>query len=113
MVDDIFRKFENERSIIKFIDRVLSYIKVLIDKSLKELVFMYLEMCYFFIYLKGKVDDKFRLKYGDLKLKVDNKFFINFKIVSDVIKFVKNFVKDIDGKLFEKEIFLKNLIFLK
>lgn len=107
MVEDIFRKFENERSTTKLIDKVLSHTKILTDNNLKESAMMYLEMRHLFIHAKGKADDKFISKYSGFKLKADGKLPTNFKTVTTAIKSVKNFAKDIDDKLLAKEILTK------
>lgn len=100
IVNEIFRKFENERSTIKLIDKILSHTDVTIPDSLKDNALMYLEMRHLFIHNKGKADEKFKNKYGEnVQLKTGDKLPTNFKVVSKAIDTVNRFSKSIDEQL--------------
>ena len=100
IVNEIFRKFENERSTIKLIDKILSHTDVIVPDSLKDNALMYLEMRHLFIHNKGKADKKFKNKYGEnVQLKTGNKLPTNFKVVSKAIDTVNRFSKSIDQQL--------------
>ena len=103
IVDDIFRKFENERSTIKLVDKILSHTDVTIPDSLKDTALMYLEMRHLFIHNKGKADERFKNKYSEnVQLKTGNKLPTNFKVVSKAIDTVNRFAKSIDEQLISK-----------
>jgi len=104
IVDEIFRKFENERSTIKLIDKLLSHTKVQIPESLKEMSLMYLEMRHLFIHNKGKADERFKNKYSEhVSLKAGNKLPTNFKTVTEAIDTVNRFAKSIDEQLIAED----------
>jgi len=103
IVNEIFRKFENERSTIKLVDKILSHTDVVVPDSLKDTALMYLEMRHLFIHNKGKADEKFKNKYGEnVKLKTGDKLPTNFKVVSKAIDTVNRFAKSIDEQLISK-----------
>ena len=64
---------------------------------------MYLEMRHLFIHGKGRADEKFKIKYPELKLKGEDKLPTNFKTVIAAIKTIQNFTKAIDDQLSEQE----------
>lgn len=103
IVTEIFRKFENERSTIKLIDKILSHTDVSVPESLKENALMYLEMRHLFTHHKGKADDNFKTKYGEnVRLKTSDKLPTNFEVVSQAIDTIKRFAKSIDEQLITK-----------
>ena len=109
IVGEIFRKFENERSTIKLIDKLLSHTKVIIPDSLKEMSLMYLEMRHLFIHNKGKADDKFTNKYGEhVKLRTGKKLPTNFKTVMAGIDTVNRFTNSIDEQLIKEDTLKSN-----
>lgn len=100
MVNELFRKFENERSTTKLVDKILNHTKITIPKTQKETALMYLEMRHLFIHNKGKADDKFIRTYGKkLKIRADGKLPTNFKTISTAIEKVRIFTKSIDDQL--------------
>lgn len=109
MVTDIFRKFENERSTVKLIDKILSHTKVSIPTSLKNEALMYLEMRHLIIHNKGKADSKFKSTYGKrVKLKESEKLPTNFVMVSKAITRIQEFTQAIDVQLLKDDLIEKN-----
>lgn len=103
MVSEIFRKFENERSTIKLIDKILSHTAVKVTKSLKEKALMYLEMRHLFIHQNGKADAVFKKNYGKhITLKANGKLPTNFVTVSAAIQTITLFAKSIDEQLIKE-----------
>lgn len=111
MVADIFRKFENERSTTKLIDKILSHTKVNILGTLKSEALMYLEMRHLIIHNKGKADTKFKNSYEkQIKLKVNDKLPTNFKTISAAIDTIQKFTKEMDIQLLKENLLEKNEI---
>ena len=80
IINEIFRKFENERSTIKLIDKLLSHTNVNVPDSLKKMSLMYLEMRHLFIHNEGKADDKFINNYGEhVELKTEKNYLLILK----------------------------------
>ncbi len=103
IVCEIFRKFENERSTVKLIDKILSHTDVEIPEALKDMALMYLEMRHLFIHNKGKADAKFKNRFGEnIDLKTNDKLPTNFRIVSKAIETIYLFAKTIDDQLITK-----------
>lgn len=103
MVADIFRKFENERSTTKLIDKILNHTKVEINPTLKNQALMYLEMRHLIIHNKGKADSKFKNSYGEIvNLKQNDKLPTNFGTITKAIDAIQEFTKEIDEQLLKE-----------
>lgn len=105
IVDDVFRKLENERSTSKLISGVLKGTSIEVkEEQLMELL-MYMELRHILVHRAGMLDQVFLDKYEEVskqKLKVGGKMPINIGIVRRGIKSVEVIATQIDQQLMEE-----------
>lgn len=106
MITKVFRKFEDERSTTKLLEKILNHTDIDLPDALRINALMYLEMRHLFIHNNGKADEHFAKEYGDnLSVRANNKLPTNFDTVSNAIQTVFNLIGFID-----KELVTKNLV---
>lgn len=100
MANSIFRKFENERSTTKLLDKILSYTKINIDSEVKENALLYLEIRHLIIHNRSLADDNFMTRAnGKLTIHANKKLPINYEMSSSAIKKVCELCRLIDKEL--------------
>jgi len=100
MIEDVFRKLENERSTIKLIERCLEHTSVVISDEIKNEAMAYLEMRHLHIHNGSKADQKYYDKYNDIvPVVVGNNLPANFHTISSAISAVSMLVFEIDRQL--------------
>lgn len=100
MANSIFRRFENEKSTTKLLDKILTYTKINIDSEVKENALLYLEIRHLIIHNRSLADDNFMTKAnGKLTIPTNKKLPINYEMSSSAIKKVCELCRLIDKEL--------------
>ena len=103
MSEIIFRRFENERSTPKLLQKIISYADIKIDDNILKHALMYLELRHLIIHNNTKADENYTIQYTSMiQINKDNKIPINFKLSSQAILNVCTLCKEIDSKLIMK-----------
>lgn len=100
MVNDVFRKLENQRSTQKLLDEILSKGNANVDQSVKHKALAYLEMRHLFIHSSGLADSEFVSKYNDIVPAVEGeKLPLGYPLVESAINSVKDLCKKVDESM--------------
>lgn len=102
MVDDVFRKFENERSTLKLVKSVLKGTSVELDPDQLNELLMFLELRHIMVHRAGKLDQKFIDKFerqSGLVLKVDSKMPMNIGFARRALKIAEEIAASIDEQI--------------
>lgn len=111
MADMIFRRFENERSTPKLLDKIINYTKITVEEDLKKKALLYLEIRHLIIHNNSKADEDFKIKSESIiTLKRDDKIPINFQLTHDAITVICALCKAIDNQLIEKDMVRKRTL---
>lgn len=105
MADVIFRRFENERSTPKLLEKIISYTKIEVPDELREKALFYLEIRHLIIHNASKADDDFVDKNKNnnrIAIPKNRKLPINYDLVSKSIEAVTELCHAIDQELIKK-----------
>lgn len=112
MADIIYRRFENERSTPKLLDKILSYAHIEGVDDQKQNALLYLEIRHLIIHNNSKADENFKNRdiAGKVALNRDSKIRIDYALVVSAINAVSNLCKVIDKELVTKNMVRKRFI---
>ena len=103
MATMIYRRFENEQSTPKLLDKIISYTKIAVPNDVRENALFYLEVRHLIIHNNSKADDDFLSKNNDrIAVPASRKLPINFNLVSKSIEAVTALCHTIDLELINK-----------
>lgn len=108
MATMIYRRFENEQSTPKLLDKIISYTKMTVPNDVRENALFYLEVRHLIIHNNSKADDDFLSKNNDrITIPTTRKLPINFNLVSKSIEAVTALCHTIDEELINKNMVRK------
>lgn len=100
MVDDVFRKLENQRSTQKLLDEILKKGNATISNDIKHKGMAYLEMRHLFIHSGGIADKEFVDKYSDVvSTNIGSKLPLGYPLVEGAIEAVREMCKQVDSAM--------------
>ena len=100
MIDNVFRKLENERSTTKLLEKVLNHTQVHLDPEQLDTAIMYLEMRHLIIHNGSKADAIFASRYaGRTRLSDGDRLPLLARTVQSAVAAVTTLVKDVDTQL--------------
>lgn len=100
MIDDVFRKLENEKSTIKLLEKCLDHTSVFISDNIKIEALAYLEMRHLHIHNGSKADQKYLDSYGTIiDVVVGENLPAKFNTISSAISAVSMLAFEIDRQL--------------
>lgn len=118
MLDEIFRSFENERSTISLLNKVLKHTKVDEEISFpRGEVLPFLEMRHLFIHNSGRYDEQFVRKYpdfikrysqkiikeNDVATVIDKKLPTIYEVACDALQALTEYLSQVDKYLVDKK----------
>lgn len=100
MIEDVFRKLENEKSTIKLLEKCLEHTSVAISDSMQNEALAYLEMRHLHIHNGSKVDQKYLDRYVSIvPVVVGKNLPAKFNTISSAISAGSMLVFEIDRQL--------------
>jgi hypothetical protein len=100
MINDVFRKFENQRSTQKLLDEILSKGNAIVDDAIKHKALAYLEMRHLFIHSLGVADGEFVSKYSDIVAAMEgSKLPLGYPLVESAINSVRELCEKVDESM--------------
>nr|DAH08151.1 MAG TPA: hypothetical protein [Caudoviricetes sp.] len=103
MSNIIFRRFENEQSTPKLLDKILSYAKIKIESSALADALLFLEIRHLIIHNNSKADDEFLVKAKNkITIPASKKIPINYKLTEKAIAQISFLCQLIDKELVGK-----------
>lgn len=103
MANKIYRRFENEQSTPKLLNKILSYTKITIPDEEKNSALLFLEIRHLIIHNNSKADDDFLTKAnGKIAIPQTKKIPINYQLTLQAIESVKILCHMIDKELINK-----------
>lgn len=110
MVDDVFRKLENQRSTQKLLDEILKKGGASIPEDVKHKGMAYLEMRHLFIHSGGIADKEFVDKYSNVvPAKNGNRLPLGYPIVGSAIEAVREMCKQVDSAMLKGGFVIKRV----
>ena len=105
IIDDVFRKLENEQSTEKLLNKFIGQFDLAVDSSIVNEGLKYLEMRHLIIHNDSAADSKFVSDYGEeFQIEVGDKLPRRFEIADKAKSAIRSLADAIDEALFVKKI---------